>query len=408
MATEVFMPQLGFDMRQGTVVRWLKKPGEAVTKGQPLLEVETDKAVVEVEAYASGVLREVLVTEGQTAPVGQVIGIIAEPSEVVAPVTVAASPSAPTQVVPAGAPAPVAAPSAAPAPTDGRTRASPLARRLAEEQGIDLSQLRGSGPGGRIVREDVEAAIAQKGKAPAPEAPVTVRPAPSAAVPAIAGLSPMRQAIARRMAQSKREAPHFYLTMDIDMGEAQRTRRQLNEALGEQGHISVNDMIVRAAAMALAKFPYMNVSYGESGLVRHDKINVGVAISLEDGLIAPAIVDCAAKGLEQIARETRDLAERAKGGKLKPEEYAGPTFTVSNLGMFDVDNFIAIISPPQAAILATGAVRPRPVVRDGQIVVAEMMTATLSSDHRVTDGAQAARFLAEIKRLLEHPLLLLV
>ncbi|MBI2916429.1 MAG: 2-oxo acid dehydrogenase subunit E2 [Chloroflexi bacterium] len=398
------MPQLGFDMRQGTVVRWLKQPGDIVAKGEPLLEVETDKAVVEVEAFASGVLGQIVVGEGQTAPVGQVIGLIAAPGEAVAPVAAAAKPAAAL----AGAPlpsVPAPAPAAAPPPTDGRTRASPLARRLAEEHGIDLAQLVGSGPGGRVVREDVEKAVAQKAKAPVAEAP---KAAPAVPTPAVAALSPMRQAIARRMAQSKREAPHFYLSMDMDMTEAQRLRRQLNEALGDDSHVSINDMIVKAAALALAKFPYMNASYTENGVVRHEKINVGVAIALDDGLIAPAVVDCGAKGLVQIARETRDLAERAKGGKLKPEEYAGPTFTVSNLGMYEVEKFIAIISPPQAAILAVGAVRQRPVVRDGQIVVAEMMTATLSSDHRVTDGAQAARFLAEVKRLLEHPVALLV
>jgi len=395
--TEVIMPQMGFDMKEGKVARWLKKEGEQVTRGEIIAEIETDKAVVEMEATSSGVLRQIAIKEGQTVPVLTVIGIISAPGEEIGPVRPAAR-------VAAAAPQP-SAPERAPAPArgeeEGELKASPIARRIAAEHGVEMKLVKGSGPGGRITREDVEAYVKQRGAAPAaaPTAPATHAPAVAPAPEP----SRMRQAIARRMAQSKREAPHFYVTMDIDMTAAMRMRSELNEGVQREERISVNDMIVRACAMALKKFPYMNSYYVEDRVQIHEAIHVGIAIALEDGLIAPAILDCQNKSLKEIARASEDLANRGRGGTLRPQEYTGATFTISNLGMYDVDNFVAIINPPQAAILAVGTVKPQPVVRENQIAIAQVMKATLSADHRVTDGAKAAQFLKEVKTLLERP-----
>lgn len=389
------MPQLGLDMKEGTVERWLKKEGEPVTRGEIIVEIETEKATVQVEATSSGVLGKILTPEGEKVPVGHVIAIIAAPDEDISALEVAAAP--PAAEVEAAAPAPTAA---APAPAEvgreERVRASPRARRLAEEHGIDLSLIKGSGPQGRIVDRDVEAYLAQRAAAPA--APPAAAKAPTPAAP-----SPMRQAIARRMAQSKREIPHFYVSMTADMTEAQRFRRQFNEALEGEEKVSVNDLVVRACAKALLRFPQFNAWYLEDQLQVKEQINIGIAIALEDGLIAPAILDCANKDLRQLAAASADLVRRARSGTLKADEYTAPTFTISNLGMYDVDTFIAIINPPQVAILALGAVRQQPVTRDGSLATAELMNMTLSADHRALDGASAAAFLAEVKALLEAP-----
>ena len=265
---------------------------------------------------------------------------------------------------------------------------------------MDLSRVRGSGPEGRVLRRDVEAA--HDGGAAAPEAPP--RPAAVASAP----LSRMRQTIARRMAQSKREAPHYYLTLDIDMTEAVRFRAQVNAALGESGKVSINDLLILAATRALGRHPRFNSWWVEDQLQLHGQINIGVAIALEEGLIAPAILDCGAKALSQIARESRDLAERARGGFLRPEEYASATFTITNLGAYGVDALIGIINPPQTAILGVGAVRERAVVREGQVAVRSIMTVALSADHRATDGAEGARFLQTLREYLEAPALMLL
>lgn len=385
---------MGFDMKEGKLVRWLKKEGEEVGRGEPLLEIETDKAVVEVEAFASGVLRRILVGEGETVPVGHIIGIIAAPQETLPELPPTARPLAPE------APPPPVREAAPARPPSERLRVSPLARRIAEEKGIDLSLVKGSGPGGRILEQDVQAYLAAREAPPTPE---KITPAPTAPT-----LSPMRQAIARRMSQSKREAPHFYLITEVDMTAAMKLREELNQTLEGEARITVNDMVVKAAANALKKFPQINASYLEDRLQANEKINIGVAVALEEGLVAPALLDCGNKSLAEIARASKDLVERARAGVLKQEEYTGATFTVSNLGMFDVDAFIAIINPPQSAILAVGTARSQPVVRGDQIVIAQQMKLTLSADHRVTDGAQAAQFLAEVKRLLQNPLSLLL
>jgi pyruvate dehydrogenase E2 component (dihydrolipoamide acetyltransferase) len=401
MISEVVMPQMGADMQEGTILRWLKREGEAVRRGEIIAEIETDKANVEIEAYESGVLRRILLPEGATVPVGQIIAVIAAPEDDISQYEAAAAVVAPRAA--AGAPAPPAAVVEAPRPEAGRIRASPAARRLAEELGVDLSRVQGTGPDGRILRGDIEEAA----KASAVEA------APPAAVPAEApasapAVSRMRQAIARRMTQSKRETPHYYLTMDIDMTEAERLRRQLNEAAEGEVHISVNDVIVKAVAKALQHHPIFNSWFVDGQVQQQEALNIGVAVALDEGLIAPAILDCGRKSLAEIASASRDLAERARSGVLKADEYTGATFTVSNLGMYEVETLIAIIPPPQTAILGVGAVRKVPAVQDGEIVVRERMKVALSADHRVTDGALGARFLADIRNFLENPISLLV
>jgi pyruvate dehydrogenase E2 component (dihydrolipoamide acetyltransferase) len=278
-------------------------------------------------------------------------------------------------------------------------RASPVARKLAQERGIDLTRVRGTGPDGRIVRRDVEAAAGGGAPAGAARAPDAVE---------IVAMSRIRQTIARRMAQSKREAPHYYVALDIDMTEAERIRHQLNDLWHGETHVSVNDLLVRACALALAKHPEFNAWYVNEQVQRHAAINVCIAIALDDGLIAPAILDCHTKTLRDVAVASRSLVERAKSGVLKPEEYTGGTFTISNLGAYHVETLIAIIQPPQTAILGVGSVRAAPVVREGQVVIAKLMKAALSADHRVTDGAQGAQFLNEIRELLETPAALLV
>lgn len=399
VATEVVMPKMGYDMTEGTILKWRKQEGEAVTHGEILAEIETTKVTVEVEAYASGILRKILAPEGQTVPVGEAIAIIAAPDEAdaaetapsrkQAPRTQAAAPAAAHRETPAPPPAP---------PKEGRTSASPLARKVARELSVDIAQVRGTGPGGRIIREDVER-FAE-----------TATPARVTVVPRLGAearpLTRIRQTIARRMTESKQQAPHFYVTVDIDMGEALALRRALNAASGEQGKVSVTDMLVKAAALALVEFPDMNASYAGETVQVHGRVNIGVAVAREEGLITPVIPDCHLKTLTEIAREARGMIERARVGKMKPEDLTEGTFSVSNLGMFDVESFVAIINPPEAAILAVGRVEPRPVVVEGAVVVRERMKATLSVDHRVADGVRAAQFLRQVRHVLETPHLL--
>lgn len=389
------MPQMGFDMQEGTVARWVKKEGEQVARGEPVVEVETDKATVEVEAFASGVLRKIVVSEGTTVPVGQVIGFIAEPDEEIPEITVAVKPPTaepPKEVVERGAETTARV-------AEERVVASPVARRMAEEKGMDLRQIKGTGPGGRITKDDVLAYEAKEKAAPTPE---------KKTAPAMPGevrqLSRMRQTVARRMTQGKQEIPHFYVTTSADMTEAMHLRAQLNELWEEESHITVNDMIVKASALALPQFPEINAVYADGAVKYNEAINIGIAIAMKEGLIAPAILDCASKTLKEIGVASRDLINRAKEGVLKPEEYTAATFSITNLGMFDVDNFIAIINPGQTATLAVGAVRTQPIVEGDDIAIAQVMQLTLSVDHRVTDGAQAAQFLGEVKALLQNPL----
>jgi len=462
MITKVIMPKLSDAMETGKVIKWLKKEGEAVKGGDILVEVETDKANVEVEAFGSGVLRKIVIAEGGQVPVGDLIAVIADPAEDIS--SVAAAPARPA---PAAAPAPAATPAPSPrpaaaaaapapasaaaaaaplpamesyqsvpattavmpmepaaaastAPAGGRVKASPLARKIAGQTGVDLRLIQGTGPGGRIIRADVEAA---RTAAPRPAAPAaaaaTGRPQAVPARPAFVvpprpeaeyedvAMSPMRAAIAKRMPMSKAPVPHFYVTSEVDMDAAWALREQLNGLEG-QPKISVTDMVIKAAALALLKNPGVNAQLNGQSIRIHHRAHIGIAVALEQGLITPVLRDCDVKPLGRIAVESRDLAERARGGKLRAQEMSGATFSISNLGMFDVEEFSAIINPPEGAILAVGSVLQKPVVDDGEIRVGRRMKMTISCDHRVMDGAMGARYLQDLKRLLEEPLRLLV
>ena len=574
------MPKMGYDMREGTVVRWHKREGETVARGEVIADIETDKATVEFEAYTGGVMQRLVAQEGIPVPVGEAIAVIGDPAEEIAavptPMAAAATVAAPTPAIVADSVS-QASPDPVPAGTDGEVRASPIARRLARERDIDLTQVAGTGPGGRIVEKDIlgytpaaapgpaadpdpAAAVVAPPAAPAewvlasplarrlarergialaqvvgsgpggrvvardvpeyaapvvPEvteevAPAEVEPAaavaaevapamvetvpqpaavaaeldpvvvetvpepaaetipapiepaadvaeetipasiepaadvveeiipatvetvpepdsPAAAVAEPAAVEPaesvspaaeplgeliplsrMRQAIARVTGDSKRDAPHFYVTAEVDMGKAMALRRDINEALPAEQRVSVNDLVVRAAAIALGKHPQFNAFFRGDHLQHHAAVNIGIAITLESGLIVPGISHCESKSLVEIAAASKDLIARAQSGALRQEEYGDTTFSVSNLGMFAVDSFAAIIFPPHAAVLAVGAVKEQPVVREGQLAVGQVLKATLSTDHRVADGAAAAQFLVAIKDLLENPVTLLL
>jgi pyruvate dehydrogenase E2 component (dihydrolipoamide acetyltransferase) len=423
VATEVVMPKLGADMQEGKIVRWLKKEGDRVKKGEIIAEVETDKADIEMEAYASGVVRKILASEGQVAPVGTVIAVIAEEGEDVSGVLAGKAPvAAPAPTRPAAPRAEAPAPAEPRAPAE-RVKASPLARRLARERGVDVRLLRGSGPGGRVVRADIERAAAPAAPAAAAAAPrpavaaAPVPAAPAVAVPAAVAaaaaageavpLTPIRRAIATRMVQSKAPVPHFYLTLDADMTRAQELRASLN-AHDETLKLTVTDILLKACALTLPKHPYVNASFAGDKIQFHREVHVGIAVALDDGLITPVLRDVHRRALTQIAREARDLAERARNRKLKADELSGGTFTISNLGMFGIEEFSAIIVPPEAAILAVGAIQDAPVAEEGRVVIRPRLRLTLSCDHRVVDGATGARFLADLKKLLEAPYPLLL
>jgi pyruvate dehydrogenase E2 component (dihydrolipoamide acetyltransferase) len=439
MITKVLMPKLSEAMETGKVIKWLKKEGDAIKGGDVIAEIETDKANVEIEAFGSGVLRKIVVGEGGQVPVGEMIGVIADPADDLGAVA-AGAPAKRPAAAPAPALAPVSpasavpamesyrstpettkvvpmapVPSAAPAAGGGRIKASPLARKVAAQSGVDLRLLQGTGPGGRIVRRDVESAAAS----PGPAVAAAAAPAPSAArpqfvIPQRTGaefedkpLSSMRAIIAKRMPLSKGPVPHFYVTSEVSMDRAWALRAELN-ALEGQPKISVTDMIVKACALALLKNPGVNAQLqGQSIRVFH-RAHIGLAIALDEGLITAVVRDCDAKPLAQIAVEARDVAERARGGKLRAQELTGATFSISTLGMYDVEEFSAIINPPEGAILAVGSVLEKPVVDGGQLRVGRRMKMTIACDHRVMDGAMGARFLQDVKRLLEEPLRLLV
>ncbi|MCG8352262.1 MAG: 2-oxo acid dehydrogenase subunit E2 [Chloroflexales bacterium] len=427
---EVTMPRLSDTMSEGAVGRWLKQPGDAIEVGEIIAEIETDKATMELESFESGTLQKIVIPEGQTVPIGEIIAFIGDGS--VAPEPIAAPAPAAASAAPAsGATATVAAVQTTPLPpiqANGhaeRVKASPVARRIAAEAGIDLRLIQGTGPGGRIIKENVEAYLQTQGKegvapAPAVSAPApspTAAPAPVEPVPAPAGevvaMSRMRRAIARTMNASKPGTPHIYITLEVDMAAAMQLRQQINESGAAPVKVSVNDLVVKAAAKALHKFPIINSSYattpdGQPGVVQHQQINIGVAVALDEGLVAPVVTDADKKSVGAIAAEIKDMASRARAGKIKPNELDGGTFQVSNMGMFEVVEFVSIITPPQAASLAVGAVRQTPVVRDGAIEIGEMMFVTISADHRVIDGATAAQYLQELKRLLQSPMSLLV
>lgn len=407
------MPRLSDTMSEGTVGKWLKKQGEPVAKGDILAEIETDKATMELESFQAGTMGQILIPEGQTVEIGVPIALILAPGEQPgapppnrAPTVRegAHSPAAPapvSQPPSQTAPAPVYDPAPVAAQSEGRLRVSPLARRIAGEQGVDLSRVTGTGPGSRITREDVEQ-FARLAQAPSP---VTV------AFPGLAdeeiALSSMQQTIVRRMLDSKQQAPDFYVTVEIDMTEAVSIRRTLNAALQNEPGITFNDLVVRAVALALRAHPQLNMSYKDGKFIKHNSVHVGIAVAIADGLVVPAVRDADRKTLREIGREARDLIDRARNRKLTLQELEGSTFSVTNLGMYDVDQFTGIINQPNAAILAVGAIQKKPAVKNDQIVIADRMRVTLSADHRVVYGAHAAEFLRELKRLLENPLLLM-
>jgi pyruvate dehydrogenase E2 component (dihydrolipoamide acetyltransferase) len=499
---EVTMPKMGFDMTEGTIVRWLKKVGDEVKKGEPIAEIETDKVTIEIESFSSGTLTQIVAEEGAVVAVGAPIAILGDDGQVASSGDGSAAPAAESTAaagatsgaqteaagrLPAdrdreqgvstasdaaqqteaaagsasgaasgaasdaprqgygsdvtaqqevtGGPAPSGStPTASgaqmqPATTQangGHVPASPVAKRLARENNVNITQVSGSGPGGRIVRRDVEEFVRSGGSKAAPAAQPT-QPAQPTAQPTQAAqpaqpaaqqpelrpgtrrepMSRLRQTIARRLVQSKAPVPHFYVTTEIDMGAALELRKQLN-ASGDV-KITVNDLIVKAAAIAIKKFPALNASFAEDSLDYHDYVNVSIAIATDNGLLAPAITDVDKKSLGTISAEAKDLAERTRNGKATPDELQRGTFSVSNMGMYSaVESFVAIINPPQSMILAVGAVKELPVVRDGQIAIGQIMKVTISIDHRVSDGAVGAQYMAELKRLLENPMLILL
>ena len=431
MAKDILMPQMGYDMTQGTVVRWVKKVGDRVHRGDIVAEIETDKATVEIEAFESGTLLRILASPGDTIPVGEPIATVGEQGEALSEPAVHEPPPAPAAADrEASAPAPVEAapvgrvepktpaPKAVPVEYAGQQpHASPLARRMAEHFGVDLREVRGSGPAGRIVAADIEAAqqalaevappeVAPPGAAGVPSPPPTQAPSPPARrAPLPEGaedIEPtrLRQAIARRMSESKRNAPHFYVSVDITADKLLALRKRLN-AKGDQ--VSVNDLLIKALALAAVEHPNVNAAYVDDRVRRFKQVDVGVAIATENGLLSPAITDCAAKDVVQISQASRDLAERARSGHLRAEEYGGGTITLSNLGMYGTDQFLAIINPPQALIVSVGAAADRVVVKSGRPGVARVITAWAAADHRVLDGAEVARFMATFRELIEDP-----
>jgi pyruvate dehydrogenase E2 component (dihydrolipoamide acetyltransferase) len=480
MATQVVMPKLSPTMEEGQLARWLKNEGDKVSVGEPLAEIDTDKATMEAQALATGVLRKILVPAGATVPLGQIIAIIGEPDEDISELLAKADAAGKenkqhieekveagqdgaqaelAQVVPGGERTqatiegqplksdvggqPASGTGQAQAQADGKESAapstqaeagaggngqrggrlivSPIAARMAAEAGINLQTLAGSGPGGRIIKRDIEAAM-KAGQQPAAQreaqtqTPAAARaPQPAYQQPQVEGASPyrdepvttMRATIARRLTSSLGPVPHFFLTTEIEMDRVAELRRQLNE-FDKETKVSVNDIIIKVAAVALVRHPKVNASFQDKVIRYYERADIGVAVAIEEGLITPVVRAAESKSIGQISREVRALAERARARKLQPEEYTGATFSVSNLGMFGIDEFTAVINPPEGAILAVGAMQPKPVVRDTQIVVRQLMRVTMSCDHRVIDGATGAQFLQTFKQILENPMLLML
>ena len=426
MPIEVTMPKLSDTMEEGKILKWLKHPGERVAIGEIIAEVETDKANMELEAYDEGTLAEVRVQEGESAPVGAVIAVLAAPGEGTPAQPAAGAKAAPAAKAPASAPG-AAAPAKAeagrepfrptvvrrPEPAESRgaaasVKASPLARRIAQEHGLDLAQVTGTGPGGRIVQKDVEAALTARGGPPPspgkPAAPTEPRPAAGSRV----DLSRIRRTTAKRMGESKREIPHFYASTEIAMDEAVRLKEALAALGGEYEGLTYTHVLLKAVGLALTRVPELNASYDGDAMVLHEAVNVGVATAVDDGLVVPVVRHCDREPLAAIVHQARALLERARSGRFASDDLTGATFTLSNLGMLPVTEFAAVINPPQAAILAVGTIREMPVVREDRIVPGRRMTVTVSCDHRIIDGVLAGRFLRELKGLLENPLALVL
>ncbi|MCO5327038.1 MAG: 2-oxo acid dehydrogenase subunit E2 [Solirubrobacterales bacterium] len=448
---EIVMPRLSDSMEEGTILAWMKAVGDEVAVGDELVEIETDKANMVYESDVAGTLTEIIAEEGATLPIGEVIAKVGDASEVSSGGSENGAGAKPEEE-PAGggdgtdaadaksesADQPVERPGVgAPAPDEGRStqaeptstggeriKASPIARRIAADRGVDLASLRGSGPGGRIIKRDVEEAPAG-GSAPAatepaataetPAAPVKAAPTPGASekpetargTTEAVELTKLQQTVARRMAESKATAPHFYLTTEVDMSRAVEARKRIKAAAGEGDVVpSFNDMVVKACAIALREFPRANGAYKDGRVEEYSRVNVGVAVAAQDALVVPTVFDVDTKGLRQIATETRALAARVRDGSITPPELSGGTFTVSNLGMYGVTSFSAVINPPQAGILAVGSIEEVPVVRDGEIMPGSKMSVTLACDHRILYGADGAEFLARVRDLLTEPVFL--
>ena len=447
MAETITMPKLGFDMAEGTLVRWVKNEGEAINKGDVLAEIETDKATVEVESSATGVVLKHLVDQGAIVPISTPIAVVgaegeefssqpsADSDQQTVPVEAAADTvSKPEKEEPALQKAEAQAPKPAPAshsgtmpakvtepetkaaPTDGRVKASPLARRIAEEKNVDLGAIQGTGPGGRIVRRDIKEAMEKGVPSPAPKEPAEKAPA-LVPLPYFQAepredetiqLTRLRQAIARRMTESTTTVPHFFVTHEYKMNALLEMRVQINEYLPEKAKLSVNDFILKAVALTLRQFPNLNASFAGDKVIHHGAVNVGVAVAVEGGLLTVAHKDTDQKSLRQISAEVKAMVARAREGKVKPDDIEGSTFSVSNMGMYDVEHFIAIINPPEAGILAVGSAMEVPVVENGEIKPGWRMKATLSVDHRVSDGAEGARFMQALAGFLENPVMMLI
>src|SRR6266550_681815 len=448
MPIEIRMPALSPTMTEGNLTRWLKKEGDEVHSGDVIAEIETDKATMEYEAVDEGRIGKIIVPEGaQGIKVNQPIALLLEEGEDAGALEkFAAAPSGDGQhtaapamppsgvnpkteapPAPAGQPAPAERPAATQVNGD-RIFASPLARRMAQQAGLDLAAIRGSGPNGRVVKADIDKVLAVPGAAAPPARAPAVAPAATPAAAAAPGMpvfakaqvlalagnpphtekphSAMRRVIARRLAESKQTVPHFYLSIDCTIDELLKVRKELNGK--SETRISVNDFVIRAAALALRQVPAANASWSDDAIILWERVDISVAVALDDGLITPIIKGADQKGLAQIARESKDLAERARAGKLKLEEFQGGTFSISNLGMYGIREFSAVINPPQGCILAVGVGEQRPAVKDGQLAVATVMTCTVSCDHRVVDGAVGAQFLAAFKKLIEDPLTMLL
>ena len=413
MPSQVIMPKLSDAMEEGRLLQWLKKEGDRVQGGDVLASIETDKAEIELESFGAGVLRKILVAEGETVPVGTLIAIVAEPDEDISSLVGATAPAAPAKAeVKASAPPAPAPPKVeakapptptAPAAESGWIPASPIARRMARDAGVDLAKITGSGPGGRILERDIEAFLGAKAQQMGgAEVPAGEREFDDKE------LSTIRKTIALRMTQSKAPIPHFTVTVEADMGEAQHLRGSLNAVDPAAEKLSINHILIKAVALALKRHPLVNAAFANGKARLFTKVHIGVAVALEDGLIVPVIRDCDRKSLGEIAHEAKSLIERARGKKLRPEEYSGGTFAISNLGMYDVVEFTAVIDPAHGAILAVGAIEEKPVVLNGQIVIRQRMRLTGSFDHRIIDGAMGAKFLQDVKKILENPVQLLL
>lgn len=422
MAEFIVMPKLGFDMREGVLNQWLKEVGDSISRGEVVAEIESDKATLDLESQTEGVLLKKLEEPGAIVPIGANMAIVGQKGEDISGMVgdsgaeaAPAGEEAEPEVQAESAEAPPAAASEKSAAVSGEfpggVKATPVARRIAEEEGIDLTAVSASGDNGRIRKADVEAYLASPPAAV--QSLATPAPMPAFEVPAGEGseeipLTKLRQAIGRRMTESKTTVPHFYVTSEVDMGPAMALRKQINVSLPDERKVTVNDLIVKATALALREFPNLNAAFAGDKIVRYDDINVGTAVAVEGGLLTVVQKNTDTSTLSTVAADNKTMIGRAREGKIKPEDVTGATFTVSNLGAFDVDSFVAIINPPDAAILAVGSARQVPVVVDGELAVGTRMKITISADHRVTDGVEAAQFLQAVKAKLENPMSLLL